>query len=281
MTLIGAHVSTSGGIHKCFENAHNIGAQCIQIFGASPRMWKAKLPEKETIKKYFEEKDRFKIDKVFLHASYLVNLGTPDKELYIKSVENLKIHLEIAELIKAEGLIYHIGSAKNSTPEESYKRICEGMNEVISKVPGKAQLIMENSAGGGDKIGTTIEEIGVIFKQANNNRIKVCIDTAHAFGAGIIESYSPVELNEFTKKCDQAFDLKNLVVLHINDSKVPFDSKKDRHENIGEGHIGREAFRNLLHNKDLSSIPWLLEVPGFNNNGPDKENIDILKSLKK
>lgn len=279
MPIIGAHVSTAGGLYHAFENAKNINADALQIFGASPRQWKANLPSKEILKKYHEAREKAKNPPVFLHAAYLVNLGTPDKELYKKSIENLSTHLQIAELLKAEGLVYHIGSYKNSSTEKSFQLVADGMLEVLKNVPGNAKLIMENSAGGGQKIGTTLEEIGEIFHLANHPRIKVCIDTAHAFASGLLEKFSPEELKNFTKTAEKSFGLKNLIVLHINDSKVPFNCKKDRHENLGQGFIGLPAFQNLANHKYLGSLPWLLEVPGFDNEGPDAKNIEIAKNL--
>lgn len=279
MPILGAHVSVAGGLQNAFANAEKIGAKALQIFGASPRQWNAKLTDPEILKKYNEAK--IKDWPVFLHASYLPNLATPDEELYKKSIKNLSIHLQIADNLGAEGLIYHIGSHKNSDPETAAKRISDGMHQVLKNVPGKANLIMENAAGGGNKMGLTPEEIGIIYQVKPHPRIKVCIDTAHAFGAGILEKYSPDELKKFKKDCDKSFGLENLIVLHINDSKVPFNSQKDRHENIGKGHIGLAAFQNLADDKFFSTIPWLLEVPGMDNEGPDKDNMDIIKSLFK
>ncbi len=286
MPNLGAHVSTAGGLYKCFQNAEAIGAQGIQIFGASPRQWNAKMPEEKILEKYHEEQKRSKLGPVFLHASYLVNLGTPDPELYEKSIQNLAAHLQIAELLKAEGLIYHIGSYKGSTAEESYKRVAEGMLTVLKQVPGKAKLIMENSAGGGNKIGLTAAEIGAVYKQSSKSeegrtRIKVCIDTAHIFAAGVLEKFSPEELKRFKDDCEKSFGLKNIIVLHVNDSKVPYDCQKDRHENLGEGEIGLEAFKHLARDEFFGNIPWLLEVPGFDNQGPDKANMEIAKGLFK
>jgi len=279
MEFIGAHVSTAGGVQNCFQNAERIGANCIQIFGSSPRTWKSNLPTKETLNLYKQEQSRTQINEVFLHAAYLVNLATPNKELRQKSINSLIDDLKIAEALKARGLIFHLGSYKDTTKEEAYQKVADGMNEVLAKTSGSTKLIMENSAGGGNKIGLTAEEIGTMFNLANNDRIKICIDTAHAFGAGILNTYSPEELNAFAATCEKAFGLKNIIVLHINDSLVPFDSKKDRHENIGEGHIGLPAFQNLANHPHFNSIPWILEVPGFQGTGPDKQNIDILKSL--
>jgi deoxyribonuclease IV len=277
--VIGAHVKTAGGVQNAFKNAEEIGAKCIQIFGASPRQWKSSLPSQETIEEFLKEKSRSGISQVFLHASYLVNLATPDDELYEKSISSLSTHLQIANLLEAEGLVFHLGSSKNSTKPEAYKRQVKGMLKTLENAPGRANLIMENSSGGGSKLGTTIEGIGEMFRAANNPRIKVCIDTAHSFGAGLLETFTPKELTTFTEKCDKAFGLENITVLHINDSKVPFDSKKDRHENLGQGLIGLQAFKNLSKTPHLKDLPWILEVPGLEGNGPDQPNIKVLELL--
>lgn len=290
----GAHVKTTGGIENCFQNAEKIGAECIQIFGASPRQWNAPLPDPKKLNAYHQEQKRTNISPVFLHASYLVNLATPDKELYEKSVNSLIKHLKIALLLKADGLIYHIGSYKNTTKEKARIQVAKAMETVIvevlkyqksleSSAPRFPYLIMENSAGGGNKLGLTPEGIGQIYNQVQNpdikKHIKICIDTAHAFSAGILQHFTKKELDDFTKKCDQSFSLKNLIVLHVNDSMTPFDSKKDRHQNIGKGEIGLKAFKNLSKHHFFGSLPWILEVPGFDHNGPDKKNIQTLKSL--
>ena len=279
MPIIGAHVSAAGGAYRCFQNAKNIGAEAIQIFGASPRAWKVKQPSQEDIKKFKEEQRNTGLGPVFLHASYLVNLGTHKNPLWHGSVTNLAAHLKIAEDLGAEGLIFHIGSAKGWTKKESIERVAKGMKEVLKKVPGKAQLIMENAAGGGDKIGATVEEIGKIFKKVKSKRAKVCLDTQHAFAAGMMKEYTPKSIKAWVKECDEAFGWDNVVAMHINDSKSEHLSNHDRHENIGEGFIGRDAFKNLAANKDMKKMPWLLEVPGFEGGGPDKENINILKKL--
>lgn len=287
MPLIGAHVGAAGGVYKCFENALNIGANCIQIFGASPRQWQAALPTDEMLKKYHSarkemaEKVGVKKDQipVFLHACYLVNLGTPDKEMYEKSLKNLTLHLQIANLLDAQGLIYHIGSYKNSTLDDSNKRVAEGMLKVLKNAPGNAHLIMENASGGGNKMGVTPEEIGAIFRLAKHERIKVCIDTCHAFAGGVLETFSAAELENFKSRCDKSFGLKNLTILHVNDSKVAFARTTDRHENLGEGYIGKKAFVSLAKDTFFAKLPWILEVPGFDDQGPDAKNITIAKAL--
>src|SRR3989344_6825862 len=145
---IGAHVSTAGGLWKAFQNAELIGADCIQIFGASPRTWQAKLPNEDEIKKFKEEEKRTGIGPVYLHASYLVNLGSPNPDLVLKSVKSLSDHLKIAELVGASGLIFHIGSSAGMEKEKSLNQAISGMKKVLAKVPGKSFLVMENNAGG-------------------------------------------------------------------------------------------------------------------------------------
>ena len=279
MPIIGAHVSVAGGIGNCFANAKKIGAESIQIFGANPRQWKGTVPGEETVATFKREHTKSGLGPVFLHASYLVNLGSPDNKIYHGSIGSLALHLQIAELIGAQGLIFHIGSAKNSTRAASIDRVADGMKRVLSDVPGTSQLIMENAAGGGMKIGAAPEEIGAIFQQVKSPRVKVCIDTAHAFEAGILKTFSKEELDEFARACDKAFGWKHIAVLHVNDSKTPFGSHSDRHENIGEGEMGIRPFQYLAKHAKFNKLPWILETPGFGGMGPDRRNIGIVKNL--
>jgi len=155
------------------------------------------------------------------------------------------------------------------------------MKKVIADVPGQSHLVIENNAGGGEKIGKTIEELSWIFKQVGSKRLRVCLDTAHAFESGIIREYKLPEIKRFVDEWDKVVGLKNIVAIHANDSKTPWNSHNDRHENIGQGHIGLQGFKELAKEKRLWDKVWLLEVPGFRNEGPDKKNVDILKSCFK
>ena len=153
------------------------------------------------------------------------------------------------------------------------------MNKVLDMVPGKRYLIMENSSGGGDKLGSSPEEIGKMFKKAKNKRIRVCIDTAHAFEAGELNDFSKKDLDQFVERCDKAFGWKNVVCIHLNDSKTEHGSCHDRHENIGEGYIGLKAFQNMAKHKAFKNLTWLTEVPGFEGTGSDAKNMKIVQSL--
>jgi len=287
---IGAHVSAAGGLAKAIENAKKIGAECIQIFGASPRQWQAKLPSDSEVEKFKKARKESGVGPVFLHAAYLVNLASPDSFIRKSSVENLGKHLLIAEKIGAEGLVFHVGShlrqgfggqaGKEALRAEAVSFIVSGIKEVLKKTPGKSWLILENDAGGGGKVGG-IKEIGEILKKVKSPRVKVCYDTAHGLEAGVVSEYTLQTVKGLFDEWEKEVGMENIAVLHINDSKTVSGSHHDRHENIGEGVIGISGFKALMAEKRIEDLPWILEVPGFKGEGPDKENIDILKGMKR
>lgn len=272
---LGAHISAAGGIINTIERALAIGAQCMQIFGASPHQWSAKLPDPQASSAFKKALAKSNISAVYLHAAYLINLASQIPDLRAKSIESLVAHLSIADAIGANGLIFHLGSTMDR--EKGIQRTIEGIHEVLNRVPGKTNLVMENSAGGGMKLGGNIQDLGAIHKGAASPRLKVCIDTAHTFASGIINEYTSATVKKFVDDLDTAVGIKNVVALHINDSKSVTNSHIDRHENLGHGKIGLAGFKALAQEKRLHHTSWMLEVPGFEDKGPDKENLDILK----
>lgn len=276
--IIGAHVSAAGGLEKVFARADEIGAEAIQMFGSSPRQWAVVQPSAETVKKFQEVQENSRVQQVFLHAPYLVNIGHPDREMREKSITALAGHLEICRRLGADGLIFHIGSGKGVPREEAHRAVVESMRFVLQRVGG-ARLVIENSAGEGDKIGATSEEIAQLITLVGSERVGVCIDTAHAFASGMIDEYTPEKVRLLFDVFQKTFGLSRLIAFHVNDSKVPTGAKKDRHENIGEGHIGIEGFRAFINEPRIENRALLLEVPGFDGQGPDKGNVDILRSL--
>lgn len=276
---IGAHVKATGGPADAVKNALAIGADAIQMYGASPRMWRAAIPSQGKAEEFKEALAKSGTTEVYLHAAYLVNLASPDEEIYKKSISNLSAHLRIAEVLGARGLIFHVGSGKGSDSEKALRRELAGMREVLKQAPGKAWIVMENSAGGGNKIGSGIQEMAYLFEKAGSARVKICFDTAHAFEAGLIEAYTPENVKNLFDAWDEAVGLDTIVVLHVNDSKTAYGSHHDRHENIGEGYIGIDGFRALAAEPRLWDKVWILEVPGFKGEGPDRENINRIRSL--
>ncbi|MFA5173073.1 MAG: deoxyribonuclease IV [Candidatus Paceibacterota bacterium] len=277
---IGAHISVAGGFYRGVENAQKIGADCFQIFGASPRKWQAKIPSSAEIEKYERALKESGLGPVFLHSAYLVNLASPIPDLRKKSVASLSAHLKITEALGAFGLVFHVGSSQKMAKEKGIDFIVSGIKEVLKNVKGKSKLILENDAGGGGKVGG-LEEISAIIKKVKSARVQVCFDTAHAFESGMIKEYSPVEIKTFFSVWDKKIGLEKIALIHANDSKTAADSHHDRHENIGEGKIGLSGFKNLAQVSHFRNIPWILEVPGFDNLGPDKKNIGILREITK
>lgn len=278
MPIVGAHVSAAGGLVNTITNAERIGADAIQFFGSSPRAWKVFYPSSAAIAAYKAAYKKSALQGAFLHAPYLINLGTPKKYLFEASVQNLQGHLTIAHLTGAQGVIFHVGSTVDHDDlAKAEKQVIGALRKILKAVPGKTQLIIENAAGGGSKIGATPDQVARLLEGVNSPRMKVCIDTQHAFAAGQVQSYTPPHIAEFLDRWFSAIGKNTLVALHVNDSKTEFNSHHDRHENIGQGSIGLAGFKNLAKEKRVNNLPWLLEVPGFDNEGPDAKNISLLK----
>ena len=279
-SLLGAHVSVAGGYTNGLIQAEKIGASVIQIFGSSPRQWKVRIPSRSQVEDFLSAKEKSLVSEVYLHAPYLINLGSPNKELYEKSVAQLTGHMQIGNMIKAKGVIFHVGSSVGTDKDVAMDQAVDGMRRILEKVSGDTALIMENSASS-KKLGVDFKELGDMLRKVDSERVKICFDTAHAFGAGLIDEYSEGKIEKLLEEFNSEIGLENLVAIHINDSKAKTGTNVDRHENIGQGFIGRAGFKRLLANKSLSGVDWILEVPGFEGGGPDKKNMDILRSLVK
>ncbi len=278
---IGGHVSVAGGLKNGIANAVRIGANTIQIFGSSPRSWSVPGHSKKDIEEFQKASKEHDVTPIFLHGNYLVNLASPDPVARAKSEASLKAQFQLTNDIGAHGLIFHIGSGKEMPKDEALTIVVKAIERIMKSVKGSADLVIENTAGGGQKIGSTIAEIGEIIKRVGHPQLKTCFDTAHAFEAGVIEEYTPQNIKTLLKEIEKHIGFSRFVAMHINDSKSPFNSHYDRHENIGEGYIGKKAFGHLINTPELARAAWLLEVPGFDDMGPDKKNIDILHSLIK
>lgn len=282
MFKIGAHLSISGGYYKAIERIADIGGNCLQIFSSSPRGWNfAKITEED--RKFFaQEKNKFKIERVYFHASYLVNLAG-EKRIADLSMKSLIAELNVASQLGIKGSIIHLGSYKENGPtvwdvsqDKRYSFLIDNILQILTHTPKDTFFIIENA--GNRKIGQTIEEIAKIIKDINDERIKVCLDTCHLFSAGY-PLRTQKELETFLIEFDKIIGLHKLELWHLNDSRDPFNALRDRHENIGEGTMGISTFKLLLNDSRTKHLPFIIETPGFDGKGPDKKNIDILKSL--
>ena len=277
---IGAHVSTSGGPAKGIDRAEEMGAEAVQIFATSPRAWAFKPPTEEQVLAMRERVEATGIAPTFIHASYLVNVcGEP--ELVEKSIVSLSRTLEVAGLIGAAGVIFHGGSHKGKGFDGVLEQAATALKEALSKCPPDVWLAIENSAGMGSHIGSSFSEIGRLMREIDSPQVMVCLDTQHCFAAG----YNIVDktgLEATMEEFDKEIGLSRLVAVHANDSKVELGAGVDRHENIGEGHMGEQGFETILAHPAFREVPFLLEVPGFDtkSKGPDKPNVDRLKAIR-
>ncbi len=275
---LGAHVSTAGGLHTAFKRAANMEAETIQIFASSPRAWKFRELKPEIALKFREESESTGITPVFIHGSYLVNIGGNPDQLD-KSVACLVQTMEVAAEIGAEGVVFHAGSHKGKGFDAVIGSATESLNRVLESSPEGPYLILENSAGMGAHLGASFEEMGRMIEEVSSDRMKVCLDTEHCFAAGY-DLANPDGINAAMEEFDTHIGLDRLVVVHANDAKVELGSGVDRHENIGEGHIGIEGFEVIIGHEAFMDVPFVLEVPGPDKKGPDKDNLDRLKAIR-
>ena len=276
---IGAHVSTAGGISKSIARATEIGCEAIQIFGSSPQGWAFKPIPKPEIESFRSQATEAGIDSVFLHAIYLINLGTADEAHLDRGVQSLINYMNLAAEIGATGVVFHPGSHKGAGYEAILAQSVAAIQRMLENSPDGPYLAVENMAGMGQHIGAKFDELGRIIEGVNSPRLKVCLDTQHSFAAGY-DLASTEGIESMISEFEDTIGVSNLLVVHANDSKRPCGSGVDRHDNIGDGFIGESGFATIIGHPAFRDVPFLLEVPGFNEKGPDQKNIDILKTLR-
>ena len=276
---IGAHVSTSGGVDKAVDRALDIGAECMQIFAASPRMWRVTAIKDKPLENYHAKMAESGLGPTIVHAKYLTALGSPNPELVEKSRTSLAAELTETERLGALGLVFHPASHRGAGLEAVFDNFVEGVHEVLEASPGDALLMLETSAGSGDHIGSKFEELGRLVKAIDHPRVATCFDTQHVWAAGY-DVVTKDGLDATMEEFDQEIGLDLLRSVHANDSMRDRGSSVDRHDNIGEGLIGKEGFLNIMSHPAFADVPFYLEVPGFEKDGPDKPNVDALKAIR-
>jgi deoxyribonuclease-4 len=277
MAKIGAHVSAAISLEFAFDKAQKIGAECFQFFVSPPQQWAFTSHDSEEIERFKKKAQETQIGPNFIHGTYLVNLGTENPVHLRKSIDWLIYGMKMAEKLGIQGLNFHTGSHKGKGMEGVMGQIVDAIKEVMTHIESDTNLILETSAGAGGSIGRDFAELGQILKLVQDDRVKVCIDTAHTFAAGYDWRSN---IDQILEEFDREVGLQNLAAFHANDSKMDIGSFKDRHANIGEGFMGQIAFAQLLNHPKLEGKPFLLEVPGFAEEGPDKENVEIMKKLR-
>jgi deoxyribonuclease-4 len=276
--LLGAHMSIAGGAFNALIEGAKLGCTTIQIFTKSSNQWRAKTLTDEELERYHAEQKKAGIMPVVAHDSYLINLGSPDDALALKSREAFLHELERCEHFKIPFLVTHPGAHMGQGEERGLKRIAESIDWVHEKSPGFAvKIALETTAGQGSSLGYKFEHLAKIMEQTKQpDRITVCIDTCHLFAAGY-DITSEAAYAKTITEFDRIIGLKRLAAIHLNDSKKGLGSHVDRHENIGKGQIGEKPFGFFMRDKRFDKIPKLLETP--KEDDMDKINLAILRRL--
>lgn len=275
---VGAHVSAAAPLAGCVDRARQLGAEALQIFVSGPQSWRPSGHDEAATAATKARALECGIDAFFFHGVYLINLASADDTLVNRSIGSLKQYLRLCSATGSRGTIFHVGSHKGAGFESVLPQIAASMENVLSATPEDSWLILENSAGQGGTVGGRLEELGGIIRAVGSPRIKVCLDTCHLYAAGYDIATSDgcaATLDTF----DTVIGLDRLVAVHANDSKAGLGSGLDRHENIGEGQIGRAGFEAITSQPAFRAAPFILEVPGFDGKGPDRRNIAILREI--
>jgi len=276
--LLGGHCS--GGIKKALENAHAFGMDSVQLFAQSPRTWRLPDHDPADLEAFRARREELGIGAVAIHAVYLLNLASTKADFYEKSVDTLRKTVDAACAIGAEAVVFHVGSHQGAGFDAGLERVVPALAQALERCDDTTWLCMENTAGTGDTIGRSLEELAALYEAVDRHpRLGVCLDSCHLFASGY-DVTDPDALDGVVKQLDGLIGLDRLRVLHVNDSKTPLGSNRDRHDNIGDGLMGNKLAVFLGHPK-LQGLPALLEVPGADGHGPDLEQMKKLRALYK
>lgn len=278
--LLGAHMSIAGGVDKAFERAETTGSTAMQIFTKNNNQWKAREFKDGEIERYHRRQAETGVAPVVAHASYLLNLGTPDDVLWEKSIVALKVELERCELLHIPYLVIHPGAHMKSGVEAGLARVSSALDRIHAECPDLAvKVALEITAGQGTWLASTFAEMAAIINGCRQpERLVVCFDTCHALAAGY-ELRTPQGYRATLQEFDERIGLEKLVVFHLNDSKKDLGSHVDRHAHIGQGFIGLEPFGFFLNDPRFKDRPFLLETPKDNDPQDDIENLKKLRAL--
>ena len=277
---LGAHMSTSGGVEQAMRRGQSIGCETIQLFVANPNRWKSPPLEDEDIDRFRTAETETGIRPVVAHDIYLINLGSPDRELWEKSINAFQDELERCARLGLPYLVMHPGSHMGAGDEAGLKRIAAALDILRERAPQVAvKVLLETTAGQGTNVGYRFEHLAQIMALVQDkNWLGVCLDTCHIFGAGY-ELRTREDYGETWRQFNAVLGLDQLHCIHLNDSKGCLGCRLDRHEHIGKGQLGLQPFRFLLNDPRLRHLPMVLETPKGPDMKEDVENLAVLRSL--
>jgi deoxyribonuclease IV len=274
--LFGAHCS--GGIKGALDRAIEIGADAVQLFAQSPRMWRFPAHAEEDLARFRERRAEAGIGSVLVHALYLCNLATPDEVVFGKSLETMRATVDAACAIEADGVVFHVGSHLGTGFEAGLERCVPALREVLEHCSDTTWLLVEDSAGAGGTIGRSVEELAAIVDALDRHeRLGICLDSCHLYVSGV-DVGEPKEVAAVLKEVDERIGLDRLRALHVNDAAAPLGSNRDRHANVLEGELGERLGAFFAHNA-VQRLPALMETPGPAGHGPDAAEVQKLRDL--
>ncbi len=281
---IGFHVSIAGSIDKAVDRAVKLSCTTFQVFTRSPRSWRFKELNPEACQAFITKRQAAKLQPVFAHMPYLPNLSSSDEDIYRKSVNTLTEELKRCSCLNIPYLITHCGSHKGKGADVGREQICNALEQAYKEYPTSAQVLLENTGGGKSSMGNTFEDLERILDCLGSNvnrKVGICLDTCHAFVAGY-ELRTPKAIENLVHKIAE-LGLDRLKVIHANDSMSDKGSRLDRHQHIGEGYIGMEGFKAILHHPDLRNLPFILETPrtSYEDDLRNLQTMQKLYSLKR
>lgn len=279
---LGAHVSVAGGVDKAPGRAADIGCACLQLFTKQPTRWAEPTIGEATAVAFAREREAHGIRMAIAHDSYLINLASPDRALWARSARCFEGELRRCATLGLEFLVTHPGNATDGDFESGVARNAAGLSRALSRVEGSTMVLLELTAGSGTSIGATFERLAAIVDRLPDElaaRVGICVDTCHAFAAGYDLAG---DWDGVWGRFDDVLGLDRLRLFHVNDSKHPLGSRKDRHEHLGQGALGPQPFRRLMNDGRFRRIPKLLETP--KEGAPlefDVMNLEYLRGLRR
>jgi deoxyribonuclease-4 len=278
--LVGAHVSTSGGLAKAIERGTDLGCESIQVFNQSPRMWRPTRYGPEDFAAFREAMAASPVEAVAIHAVYLINCATKDTEMRKKSLDSLTHALRIGDGIGAAGVVLHPGAQKGEPHGPSMKRAAKVIAAAL-KDSESCPLLLEQTAGHKGLLGRDFDETAELIELAGGGaRLGLCLDSCHLF----VQGYDITDAEHLSKVVDEADEkvgLDRLRCLHVNDAAAPLGSCRDRHANVGQGEMGKKGLAAFLSEPRFKGLPATLETPGPNKKGPDKKEVQLAKRLRR
>jgi deoxyribonuclease-4 len=276
---VGVHTSIAGALENAAHHAKRLGCDTFQMFSANPRGWRALQPTAEECQRFRAARERYGHRPVAIHANYLINLASGERALRERSIAAFRRELQRALALGADYLIVHPGSAKDSTRSQAIQRCIGALKRAARGLPlDGLTILIENTAGQGSALGGLLEELAAIIAGASDElSTGACLDTAHCFAMGYA-IHTDEGLEDIISKLDALIGLERLHVIHANDSKAPLGSRVDRHQHIGRGQIGKEAFRRIVRHPKLQDVPFICETP-IDRPGDDKRNLQMMRRL--